>query len=215
MRRRFRIRPAIPAREGLCPLTRAAPFPHCVGTTITLAVYDICWFNGAADQPEDYCAHGRVEFRVNETCFVSPEDGDWTVSAAALFLLRTLSHDHTLETPVAEENRLFPCCGHAVWPSDGPEWKFEVLCVGCGDGIEVFVTHQAGYIVLSSDAGTETVCAREWRRAVLGFAEQVLGFYERCSPKVSIDDDHDRRGWALFWQEWDERVAAARAAPGG
>jgi hypothetical protein len=87
--------------------------------------------------------------------------------------------------------------------------------VGCGDGIEVFVTHQAGYIVLSSDAGTETVCAREWRRAVLGFAEQVLGFYERCSPKVSIDDDHDRRGWALFWQEWDERVAAARAAPGG
>jgi hypothetical protein len=44
----------------------------------------------------DQCAHGDVAFTIDSIRFVGGEDGQFlTVSAAALFLLRTLTHDHT------------------------------------------------------------------------------------------------------------------------
>ncbi len=48
---------------------------------ITLEVRDFQWFSGPAGDPEDQCAHGRVDFEINGTRFVKPEDGVWTVSA--------------------------------------------------------------------------------------------------------------------------------------
>ena len=34
---------------------------------IILRIHEIGWVKGTADDPTDYCAHGRVEFRVNDT----------------------------------------------------------------------------------------------------------------------------------------------------
>lgn len=81
---------------------------------INLVVQGFQWIKGEDDDPDDQCAHGRVLFQINNTTFVKPEDGIWTVSASALYLLRTLSENHTIENPVAETNFLFPCCGFTV-----------------------------------------------------------------------------------------------------
>jgi hypothetical protein len=66
------------------------------------------------DDPEDHCVHGRVLFTINNIEFIKPEDGVWTISASALYLLRTITEDHTIENPVSEINFLFPCCGFSV-----------------------------------------------------------------------------------------------------
>lgn len=59
---------------------------------------------------------------------VAPQGGERTVSSAALNLLRTLVHDHTLESPVTEGGPLFPCCGFNVWVAGE---RFRVLISGC------------------------------------------------------------------------------------
>lgn len=178
---------------------------------ITLAAHDLCWVNGAADDPHDQCAHGKVEFRVGQTAFIAPDDSEWTVSGAGLYLLRTLSFDHTPEDSVAETNFLFPCCAFSVWPQEG---RFNVLCMGCPRGIDVSVRHAEGNVHLTAGRHDEWVSEAVWRTAVLGFVKQIEDFYSACSPKAPIDDDYDRAGWATFWQEWRDRVgehAQARA----
>lgn len=178
---------------------------------ITLHVQDFQWVKGEDDNPEDQCAHGRVLFHVNNTIFMKPEDGIWTVSASALYLMRTLSEDHTLENPVAESNFLFPCCGFTVWPSGK---RFKVLCMGCNTGVDVEIIHRQDTVTVSSAVGTKSVSKSEWIAAVLGFVNSVRDFYRVSSPKVAIEDEYDHLGWTAFWQEWDERYQLALSMSG-
>jgi len=177
---------------------------------ITLSLHDESWVKGDQDDPADHCAHSRVEFRVTDTSFVKPEDGDWTVSAAALYLLRTFSFDHLSTDSVAEYNFFFPCCGFSVLRVKG---RFEAYCMGCPNGVDVEVTHEAGEVRLSSPAGAETVSEQQRKNAVLSFAQQVRSFYQRSSPKAKIRDRHERCGWAAFWREWEARASAANSTP--
>jgi hypothetical protein len=68
---------------------------------IVLRPVNLRWINGAADDPADFCAHGDVEFRIGDDTLVEPSGRELTVSAAALYLLRTLSVPHTREAPSA------------------------------------------------------------------------------------------------------------------
>jgi len=63
--------------------------------TIILRPTDLHWIGGAADDPTDLCAHSGVDFQIEDTVLIRPADGEYAVSAAALFLLRTLSKSHT------------------------------------------------------------------------------------------------------------------------
>ena len=45
------------------------------------------WINGPEDDPQDLCLHGHVTVRIGDT--VLEDDG--TVSATALYLLKTLT----------------------------------------------------------------------------------------------------------------------------
>ena len=173
---------------------------------IRLVAHDLAWIGGEADDPNDHCAHGRVEFTVNETSFVTSEDGVLAVSGAAFFLLRTLASDHTGTSRVAEYNLLFPHCCFKPWPYEG---TFKVLCMGCSLGVDIEVSHETTGVRFSSPAGIEVVSENDWKRAVLAFAAQVRAYYRRSTPKADIKDDYDRQGWAAFWQEWDARVDAA------
>ena len=168
----------------------------------------MCWNPGMENDPTDQCAHGDVVFIIDSVPFVGGSDAeDVTVSAAALFLLRTLTHDHNAATPVAEESQLFPHCGFTVYPGDG---RFPVLVIGCNVGIDVDVLHSAGTVHLRGQDGTEaTVTATEWRDAVVGFADAVQGFYDASPPREPLDDDFEDEGWREFWKEWDERRTAA------
>jgi hypothetical protein len=85
---------------------------------ISLAAHELCWIKGGSDDPEDQCAHGKVALEIDGVSLVRPEDGEWTVSAAALFLLRTLTADHTPERLLQRAVFSFPAvdsaCGSAA-----------------------------------------------------------------------------------------------------
>ena len=68
-----------------------------------LSAGDFCWINGEADDPEDLCLHGHAVARIaGETV-----EFDCAVSAAALYLLKSLTEDHLL----GQGEQFFPCCG--------------------------------------------------------------------------------------------------------
>ncbi len=170
---------------------------------IVLEARDLGWIKGPEDDPSDQCAHGRVMFQINDTLFLRPEDGVWTVSTAALYLLRTLEHSHVAADPVAESNLLFPCCGHTAWLHDG---KFKVICMGCDSGVDPEVINRGDLVtVRTADGSEETVGFEDWEAALFRFADQVQAFFRRCSPKIAPEDEDDRRGWAAFWDEWEAR----------
>ena len=157
------------------------------------------WIKDAVDDPHDLCAHSPVEFRVGDAVFVRPEDGDWTVSAAALYLLRTLTRDHRIEQPVGDH--LFPCCGFSMYDT-GEE---DVVICGCPSGRDCSVRHVGSDVQLQTDGGPSvTVSATEWRSAVHNFSDAIHSFYERCSLKQP-NDTEDQKGFRAFQREWDRR----------
>jgi len=154
----------------------------------------------------DRCAHGDVVFSVGTTAFGQNHLSDITVSAAALFLLRTLRDDHTSQAPVTHGNQLFPCCGFNVYPADG---RFPALIDGCPRGFDLDVVHSDGFVTLRDRGGTAAVVAEaEWAAAVLGFVASVRAFHDQSQRRVAVSE-RDDDGWPAFWREWDDRVAAA------
>lgn len=179
---------------------------------VTLELVDGGWVGGPDDDPVDQCAHGRVRLEAASVEFVCPEDGEWTVSAAGLFLLRALEEDHTRTSSVTDGNLLFPCCGNGVFPT--PESRYGLVCIGCPSGLHIDVVHAGDAVLLTGAAGTASVTRIEWRRAVVGFCEQVQALYDNASSKDPLQAE-DEKGWALFWTEWRERLARARAGSAG
>lgn len=173
---------------------------------IKLIPQDFQWINGYDDDPEDHCVHGRVLLTINNIEFVKPEDGVWTISASALYLLRTITEDHTVENPVSEINFLFPCCGFSVWPHEG---RFNVICIGCSKGMDLEITHQNEMVLVKSSVDSVLVSECEWKNAVQSFVDTVSDFYKKSQSKVEIVNDFDRQGWAAFWDEWNERYEKA------
>ena len=88
---------------------------------IILLPTNLHWIGGLDDSADLY-AHSGVDFRIGDSVLVKPSDGDWTVSAAALYLLRTLSQPHTRQQPITEY--LFPCCGNGIFEL---EVRFEIV----------------------------------------------------------------------------------------
>jgi hypothetical protein len=161
------------------------------------------WIQGAVDDPKDLCAHGDVEFRIGDDVLLDPTTGkDLTVSAAALYLLRTLSVPHTKDAPVGDQ--LFPCCGFNMY--EVAELEDVVIC-GCPNGEDFEVFHDvggAGVIVRAADGREWRVGWPEWRAAVFGFADKVAAFYAACSPKEPYEEE-DAKGFRKFIAEWGRR----------
>jgi hypothetical protein len=168
---------------------------------VVLRPLNLRWINGPGDDPQDLCAHGDVEFRVGENVLLDPTAGrNLTVSAAALYLLRTLSAPHTKQSPVGDH--LFPCCGFTMYDIDDQD---DVVICGCPSGVDFEVRHQGGEVVIRSDEGREYRAAGdEWRSAVFEFADRVSSFYAGAATKQPADDE-DRRGFAKFASEWERR----------
>jgi hypothetical protein len=172
---------------------------------IVLRPTEMRWID---DDPTDHCAHGRVVFTIDSTPFASGEDAEEiTVSAAALFLLRTLTHDHRAARPVAEGSQLFPHCGFSAYEVSG---RFPVLVMGCNVGVDPEVIHSDGTVTIRSQDGQEaTVTDGEWRHAVLGFVNDVQAFYDASPSRVPFNESAEDEGWRAFWEEWRDLKAAA------
>lgn len=107
-------------------------------SSFKLDVADLAWIAGAKDDPQDYCLHGRATAIIGSRALTY----DCTVSAAALYLLKTLTEDHIL----GEDNQLFPCCGHFLVANDG---LTNVTIIGCDSGVDWSVFHEEQHVRLS------------------------------------------------------------------
>jgi len=169
---------------------------------VTLRPVELHWIDGAEDDPSDLCAHGDVEFRIDGDTLSDGFSGQGlTVSAAALYLLRTLSVPHTKDSPVGE--LLFPCCGFAMY--DLPDEKDVVIC-GCPNGEDFEVAHRqdgSGVVVRSVEGKEWSVDWVVWRAAVFAFADRVAEFYISCSVKQPSEEDEP--GFQKFLAEWERR----------
>lgn len=174
---------------------------------LILSLLEAHWLDGPEPR-HDQCAHGTVLLSVDGHTLVAPEDGEFTVSAAALNLLRTLDHDHTKDNPVSEGGQLIPCCGFNVWLVGE---RFPVFVVGCLDGIDLQVVHAAEGVRLTRQATECLVPSHAWRRAVVSFAEAVLAFYAGQPPRHPVEDADDCEAWQAFWNEYHERLQRHRA----
>ena len=173
---------------------------------VTLRPTDLHWLKRDTDDPQDLCAHSPVEFRVAGQSIVEPSAGDWSVNAAALYLLRTLSSVHTKDSPVGDH--LFPCCGFTLYDLDGQD---DVLIQGCVSGVDVQVARLRDQIVLTGPDGRQHVLAfSEWRNAVCNFSDSVRAFYARSQPREPFGEE-DRKGFRKMMQEWDRRRSLADA----
>ena len=165
---------------------------------IQIELLEPCWVKGSQDDPNDYCAHGKVLFTI-DGLVISDGSNEWTVSGAALFLLRTVFHSHSNSNPVSESNLLIPCCGFTPYKDSGE--RFNLLLMGCNWGIDPQVTHRDKEIVVEYNEDKRIVSVQEWASAIVNFTEQVLAFYDSCSPKTEATDKYDKEGWCEFWEE--------------
>ena len=171
---------------------------------IILRPTNLHWIDGSLDDPEDLCAHSGVDFRIRDAVLIRQSDGDWTVSAAALYLLRTLSQPHTKQQPITEY--LFPCCGNGIFEVEG---QVDVQILGCNSGIDFEVARIGSDVILTADDGTQyRVAFSDWKKAVCAFSDSVRAFYAASSPKEP-EDDCEQSGFRAFLSEWSRRRSLA------
>jgi hypothetical protein len=148
----------------------------------------------------DLCVHGGVEVRVDNVVFSDGIDTDWTVSASALYFLRTLTQDHTKEHPVCEH--LIPHCGFAMF---APHRGNDVTILGCPNGIDFEVRHFENKVVLTKlDNERITITKSEWQQAIFQFTDAVEQFYNTNEPRQP-EDKQSEEGYKAFWTEWKRR----------
>ena len=157
---------------------------------------DLFWINGTKDDPKDMCLHGRMWVVIGGR--MVELDGEVTVSASALYFLKTLTEDHILN----EDNQMLPCCGHWIVPNEDGK---NVTIYGCPLGVDWTVLQVGGMVVVNLEDGTRISIPLElYKREVFRFADEVEAFYHACSPKQPYSD-WERENWRLFWNEWHRR----------
>ena len=154
------------------------------------------------DTQTDLCAHGQLKVVIgNEIIVDQNENSEWTISATALLLLRTLERNHTKENPVGDQ--LIPCCGHfLVFDND----MDEVYIGSCPSGIDWELKHKNGTVTLKTENGIETeIDFTHYKSQVLEFVDKVEKFYKDSIEKEIPKDDFDKTGYLQFWKEWREK----------
>ena len=153
------------------------------------------WVNKSDDDPDDLCLHGDVAVTIGGERL----ETECTVSAAALYHLKTLTENHIIYT----DNQMLPCCGSSLFPNDEDT---EVLISGCPNGIDWTVKHCKDGIEIITESGNKIlVNPYEYQEKVFAFADSVKNFFDNSIEKNIPDDEFERRGYMVFWSEWVRR----------
>ena len=153
------------------------------------------WINGEKDNPQDLCLHGDATAIIGDRIL----ERSCTVSATALYLLKTLTEDHI----IYEDNQMLPCCGFNFLPDKTLQ---NVIVLGCPNGIDWTVRHNGNDVIITLEDGTtETIGIEEYKAEVFKFADIIEDYYNSCSPKILSEDYFDRDGYIVFWNEWHRR----------
>ncbi len=154
------------------------------------------WITGPDDDPDDLCLHGHVKVQIGEEYL---EDYG-TVSATALYLLKTLSKDKIVSE---YDIQMIPCCGHFLIANDDLS---EVDISGCDNGTDWSVIHEGNNVKIVLPSGyEETVDIEQYKKEVYRFADKIEAYYKSCKPKNIPDNEFDRNGYTAFWNEWHRR----------
>ena len=169
-------------------------------STFTIDATDFHWIDGSTDYPEDLCLHGHAVAVIGGKKL----EYDATVSATALYLLKSLTQDHTVSDCI----QMLPCCGHWFIPNKDLS---EVTISGCINGIDWLVIHEGDAVRLILEDRTEvTVPLEEYKAEVFRFADKIEAFYRSCTPRVLPEDAFERNGYIAFWNEWRRRRGTER-----
>ena len=156
---------------------------------------NLCWIDGTLDNPKDLCLHGDVTVQIGDETFKY----NATVSATALYLLKTVSQNHI----IYKENQMLPCCGDLLIANDDLS---NVDIYGCPNGIDWTVIHNGGNVKIVTENNKETIVnINDYIEEVYKFADKVDSFYKKCTAKILPDDEFDRNGYIAFWNEWNRR----------
>ena len=103
------------------------------------------WIGGAADDPQDRCLHGHVTVHIGDT--VLEDTG--TVSATALYLLKTLTEDKVMTN---YDIQMIPCYGHFIIANKD---LTEVQISSCDTGTDWTTIHDGDGIKIILPSGQE------------------------------------------------------------
>ena len=166
----------------------------------SIDVNEFTWICGPEDDPNDLCLHGHVTVQIGKTTM----EYSGTVSATALYLLKTLTEDKVMSE---NDIQMVPCCGNFLIANKDLS---EVTISGCNDGLDWSVVHENGGVKLVLPSGEEEwVPLQEYQKEVIRFADRVEAYYKSCQPKHIPDDEFARNGYLAFWNEWHRRYAEA------
>jgi len=167
------------------------------GKNIDIHIIKLNWIQDF-DDPEDYCAHGKVYIKIGNELLTDENDNEGlTLSAAGIHLMRTVITDYN---PGDYASQLIPCCGHLMLAADGGK---KVNICGCPNGIDWYIQHEGDTIRHITENGEEaTISIEAYKKMVLAFANQVEQFYRNSKPKLTPGNKEDREGYQAFWNEW-------------
>jgi hypothetical protein len=164
-----------------------------------IKILDLHWINDI-DDSSDLCAHGHVFVKIGDEVLSDIDSIDITVSATALYLLRTLNDNYKKGDYTSQ---LLPCCGHLIISEDNNDF---VNIIGCQSGIDWTITHtEDNKIKHLTDNGQEATIDKEtYKNIVLKFVDQVENFYKTSLPKTILTDEMERKAYLVFWKEWHQ-----------
>ena len=158
-------------------------------------VENLCWIDGTMDSSEDICLHGETTVKIGNEIFKY----NATVSATALYLLKTITENHIIHT----DSKMLPCCGFFIVPNE--DLKNVHIC-GCDNGIDWSVIHEGNYVKIVTESKNEIIVnINEYTREVYKFADKIEAFYKKSTPKELPCDEFERDGYIAFWNEWNIR----------
>ena len=171
-------------------------------TTFELKILRQHWIqDDENDDNNDLCSHGEVYLKLGNEELSTKDTGSWTLSAAGLYLLRSLEQDCEL---YEFSNQLLPCCGFSIFPSGETENSVDIL--GCPNGIDWKISHKNGMVFFESEKGNKAELPFvEYKSMVLEFINEVEEFYGNPKNKVIPKDELEKDGFNQFWAEWNKR----------
>ncbi len=168
------------------------------GSNFVIRIIDLHWIDRKEDNGKDLCLHGNVFVRIGDEIIDNGVDNNWTVSAGALMMLRSIETNHIA---FKEENHMLPCCGHFMYIDEKTN---KIVVLGCPTGIDWTVIHEGTDVKLITENGKETIISNEeYKKTIFNYADKLKDFYDNSLSKI-FSEDYDRECYSEFWKEWNK-----------
>lgn len=165
---------------------------------IEITPHNLHWSKNVPTEYNFY-VYGGFTLSFDQNIIIDAKSEELTLSAAVIYLLRTIEKNHSFGTKICEH--LIPECADMYLSNLG-----NVEFITCPFGIDWWVEHTTENVTLIFQHGKEiTTTLRDYIRAVLKFADKIKVFYDEGGSK-KYNDEEDRKAFEAFNREWNMRV---------